>query len=461
MSSSLRLRLLCWLTIPLAIYVAVSAGNAYEAAVNTAKLVQERTLQASAEVIAGQVFWSDGGLAVDVPPSALTLFDSPYGDEVFYSVVDDRRRLLAGNPEFVARRPPSAMNPQFYETRLADRRLRAAQYTRAMFDSGHLRTVTVTVGQTLRGAEHLVDTLRLPALRRQIVMLALAIALVLVGLTFELRPLERVRNEVAGRDPMELETINARDLPRELRPIVDAINQCIRRLSDHVTLQKRFIADAAHQLRTPLAVLGAQLEFAERARGEQGLRDVHGAMASTTREMKNLANQLLLLSQAEAASAKPAGAMPAQSADLVAVASGVLEDLVVLAQAKPIDLGAEFAVARAAVGVNREMLHALVQNLVDNAIRYTPEHGCVTVEVDVRDGRARLAVRDDGPGITPEARPKVFERFYRNAKPSQEGTGLGLAIVKEIVIAAKGTIELDAGIGGKGLTVLVGLPLAA
>lgn len=458
MIHSLRVRLLLWLLVPLAAFVGISSYAAYLSAADTANRVQDRALQASADVIAGHIAWTDGRITVQVPPSALSLFDSPYGDHVFYNVVDDRGRILAGNPRFEQPPMPGAASPVFYASRFQSQPVRVVQATRTMFDSGEARKVTVTVGQTLLGNRELVRSLRMPALVREVVMLVLAVGLVMIGLTVELSPLLRVKDEVAGRDPMDLVPLGARDLPQELRPIVEAINQCIQRLNEYVRQQKRFIADAAHQIRTPLAVLGAQLEFAARVDDEARLREILGSMKTSTQAMTNLANKLLLLSQAEAA--RSAGAAQ-QGADLVPLVTAVLEDMVVLAQRKGIDLGAELALDCARVGANEWMMAAVVSNLVDNAIRYTPAQGQVTVALTREADCAVLAVSDDGPGIPAEARPKIFDRFYRNALPNQEGSGLGLAIVKEIVLTAQGQISLSPGIGGRGVTLTVRLPLAA
>ncbi|MCY0854173.1 sensor histidine kinase [Cupriavidus sp. D39] len=459
MIHSLRVRLLMWLLVPLTVFIGLSSYASYLSAADTANRLQDRALQASADAIAGQIGWADGRLTVQVPPSALSSFDSPYTDHVYYNVVDDRGRILAGNPGFDQHLMTGASNPVFYVSQFQAQRVRVVQTSRTMFDSGQARKVTVTVGQTLIGNHELVRTLRMPALLREVVMLVLAVALVVVGLTVELRPLLRVKDEVAGRDPMDLVPVTVSDLPQELRPIVEAINQCIRRLNEYVRQQKCFIADAAHQIRTPLAVLGAQLQFAARMDDATRLGEILGSMETSTQALTNLANKLLLLSQAEAAAANSSGAAQ-PVADLVPVVTAALEDMVVLAQRKGIDLGAELAADSVTVGVNEWMMAAVVSNLVDNAIRYTPEHGQVTVALAREAGCAILAVSDNGPGIPAEARPKVFDRFYRNALPNQEGSGLGLAIVKEIVLAAQGQVGLSAGIGGRGVTLTVRLPLA-
>ncbi len=297
----------------------------------------------------------------------------------------------------------------------------------------------------------MVEAVWRPQLIRQIEMIVLAVALVCIGLTFELRPLMKVKDDVADRDPMQLAPLRVERLHTELRPIVDAINQCIARLGLQVATQRRFIADAAHQLRTPLTLLGTQLQFARQRRSiEPELSEVLAAMHRSNQSMVGLTNKLLLLAQAESADYSQ---LASQNVDLSALATEVVEELALLAQTREIDLGVELH-GPACVTGHRALLAALVSNLAENAIRYTQRGGHVTVTVKRADGRVVLTVCDNGPGIPAEARSRVFEPFYRAATDT-EGTGLGLAIVREIVQAHRGEIELGAGPDGRGVTVTV------
>lgn len=451
MSNSLRVRLLWWLLLPLALYVLFAGKSAYDNAKRTADLVQDNALVASARMIAGEVDWVDGELRIDIPPAALELFASPYQDQVFYSVTVDGQRLLAGMPDFP--RADVGAQPVWYDTTLRGNAIRAVGYVRLMYDAGATHRVLVSVGKTEASRDAMVEALWRPQLLRQIAMIAMAVLLVCVGLTIELRPLLKVREEVADRDPMQLEPIRVDRLHAELRPIVDAINQCISRLRLQVATQRRFIADAAHQLRTPLTLLDTQLQYArQRERLDPAVGEALAAMHRSNRSMVGLTNKLLLLAQAEAADYTQ---LADQRVDLKAVAMDVVEDLALLAQTRRIDLGAELDGHAHVVG-NAGLLSALVFNLADNAIRYTQPGGQVTVSVtrvrapDGRGEAVRLTVSDNGPGIPAEARGRVFEPFYR-AAPDTEGTGLGLAIVREIVDAHRGEIVLGSGPDGKGV----------
>ena len=438
MTNSLRVRLLWWLLVPLAIYVFVTGKAAYDNARHTADLVQENTLLASARMIAGEVEWSDGRLLVDIPPAALEVFASPYGDQVFYNVSVDDGRLLAGVPDFPTRATTTHDSPNYYDADLDGKPVRAVGFVRQMYDNGAIRRVLVSVGKTQASRDAMLRQLWRPQLVRQIEMVLLAVALACIGLTFELRPLLKVKEEVMDRDPMQLEPVRVERLHTELRPIVEAINQCIARLGLQVAAQRRFIADAAHQLRTPLTLLETQLQFARQHRGmEPSLNEALAAMQRSNRSMVGLTNKLLLLAQAEAADYTQ---LAKQKVDLAAIAQAVIEDLAMFAQKRDIDLGAELTESACIIG-HEGLLSALVYNITENAIRYTQAGGHVTVCVSRDAQRVTLTVTDDGPGIPAEARSRVFEPFYR-ASADTEGTGLGLAIAKEIVQAHRGEIGL-------------------
>ena len=451
MTNSLRMRLLWWLLVPLALYVFVTGKAEYDNVRRTADLVQDNQLISSARMIAGEVEWVDGFLRVDVPPAALEVFASPYGDQVFYSVRVDDGRLLAGTPDFAPRVSRAADTPDHYDTVLHGQRVRAVGIVRLMYDNGVTRPVRITVGKTMRSRDAMARQLWQPQLLRQIAMIVLAVALVCIGLTFELRPLMKVKEEVADRDPMQLEPIRVERLHTELRPIVEAINQCIARLGVQVAAQRRFIADAAHQLRTPLTLLGTQLQFARQQDGmNPALDEALAAMHRSNRSMVGLTNKLLLLAQAEAADNTH---LAMEIVDLVPLAMEVVEDLALLAQARNIDLGAELN-GPAPVAGHRGLLQALIANLAENAIRYTGSGGHVTVGVQADADSVTVSVLDDGPGIPAESRSRVFEPFFR-ASADTEGTGLGLAIVREIADTHHGEITLKPGAGGKGVHISV------
>ncbi|NYH14347.1 sensor histidine kinase [Paraburkholderia bryophila] len=454
MTPSLRTRLLWWLLLPLAMFVVITGVISYDTARQTANLVQDSALLSSARTIVEDVDWDSGGLSAIVPPAALEIFESPYQDQVFYKVIVDDTRLLVGNPdlELPARLDVS---PVFYDTTLDGKGVRAVAYPRQLYDSGKVEHVIVVVAKTQASREAMIGQLWRPQLIRQCLMLALVAALVPLGLTIELRPLMKLKDDVADREPMQLEPISADRLPFELRPIVHAINQCIARLKLHTTTQRQFIADAAHQLRTPLTLLDTQIQYAcGRDYCDPPLTEALAAMRRSSRKMTEMTNQLLLLAQAE--SAPPLRTRT--KVDMTAVVLSALEELIVAAEQRGTDLGAELDDHVEVMG-SAHLLSAMVMNLLDNAVRYTQDGGRVTV-ICRRDGDdVMLQIVDNGPGIPAEARAHVFERFYRGPT-LVEGTGLGLSIVREITHLHGGTVGIAQGAGRIGLVVTVRMPAA-
>jgi two-component system sensor histidine kinase TctE len=453
-SGSLRGRLLWWLLLPLAAFVSMSVVISYRFAQNTADLVQDNALSSSMRIIGEDIDWDNGSVSVQIPPAALELFESPEQDTVFYRVEASGHRLLAGSPDLPL--PPHVSDrPTLYSTHFADgQTARAVAYVRQLYDSGHTEEVIVAVAKTEGSRDAMVWRLLRPQLSGEVLTLVLAMVFVYLGLTFELLPLMKVKDDVADRNASQLEPIRVARLHVELRPIVDAINQCIARMGQQAATQRQFISDAAHQLRTPLALLVAQIQFArQRDSRDAPLAEALAGMHKSSRKLTTLTNKLLLLAQAE--SAAPANAR--ERVDLSALIAGVLEELIAFAQSREIDLGAELEDGLYVTG-DEALTAALVTNLVDNALRYTQAGGRVTVQTQRHGAMAIVRVIDNGPGINADARERVFERFYRAASHA-EGTGLGLPIVREIAHRQGGSVTLESNEGGAGLVATVEMRL--
>ncbi|ANB75211.1 sensor histidine kinase [Paraburkholderia phytofirmans] len=453
-SGSLRGRLLWWLLLPLAAFVSISGVISYRNAQTTADLVQDNALLSSMRIIGEDIDWDNGNVSIQIPPAALELFESPEQDSVFYRVEASGHRLLAGSLELPVPRGVGDF-PMLYSTHLDDGRpVRAVAYLRQLYDSGRTEEVVVAVAKTEGSRDAMVWRLLRPQLFGEVLTLVLAMVFVYLGLTFELRPLMKVKDDVADRNASQLEPIRVARLHVELRPIVEAINQCIARMGQQAATQRQFISDAAHQLRTPLALLVAQIQFArQRENRDVPLTEALAGMHKSSRKLTTLTNKLLLLAQAE--SAAPSNTR--ERVDLSALIAGVLEELIAFAQSREIDLGAELEDGLYVTG-DEALTAALVTNLVDNALRYTQPGGCVTVHTQRSHDRATVRVLDNGPGIKAEARARVFERFYR-ASNHADGTGLGLPIVREIAHRQGGTVTLEPGEGGVGLVATVEMRL--
>jgi two-component system sensor histidine kinase TctE len=269
-----------------------------------------------------------------------------------------------------------------------------------------------------------------------------------------LRPLMELKNAVEGRSPRDLTPLDAAGSPDEVRPLVQSLNRLFELVNAQVESQRRFVADAAHQLRTPLAGLQAQVEAWAMPEGQTvtlGAAQLR-KLRDATRRTSQLANQLLALSRADARSSV---SEPRQPVDLKALCEELLEDFLDAAAAKQIDLGLEVSEVR--VSGYAWLLRELLVNLVDNAVRYTQVGGRVTLRCGQRSVASNevaccfLEVEDDGPGVPPQERQRMRERFYRLPGTPGEGNGLGLAIADEIALVHGSQLQINAGAQGRGL----------
>ena len=271
-----------------------------------------------------------------------------------------------------------------------------------------------------------------------------------------LRPLFAMSQAVAKRQPDALAPIAERNLPQELQPLAGSLNALLARLDSALGAQRRFTADAAHELRTPLAALKLQLDVARRANDQPARVAAYDDLDAGVERASHLVDQLLTLARIE----PEALATRAVDCDLASIAKDAIVARGGLAAQRHIDLG----LARetpAKVRGDPASLAILLSNLLDNALRYAPEGGKIDVALDNDDGRAVLTVADNGPGIPPDERARVFDRFFRSADNREPGSGLGLSIVKRIADAHRAAIELGAPEQGSGLVVTVRFPAPA
>ncbi|HEX7385732.1 MAG TPA: sensor histidine kinase [Castellaniella sp.] len=453
--NSLRVRLALWVLLPLAIALSASVWVTYLNSLHDAQVRQDHRLWMSAQIIASHIQWNDDHqLSVPVPPFALELLASPYHDQAYFSVYTDDGQLLAGWPDLSSlpglQKSTAGIEPQ--TARYHGQEVRLFAIRRNFFDSGHSTTVHILVGQTGHQLAADARTGWGPNALREGSILVLVLILMLLGLRHELKPLAALRNAVWNRERSDLQPIRLNDLPQELRPVVDTINQYGARLQQQIDSRRRFIEDAAHQLRTPMALLSTQLHYAARLADSQELKRTIQALGQSRQQITQLVNQLLSLSQAEnLRAAESARAMVA----LDPLAHEVLEALAPLAAGRGIELGLTVSDPQLSLLAYRPAVRDILFNLLDNAIRYTPPGGTAMVSLTREDDGVLMEVEDSGPGIPPELRARVFERFNRGNTQEPGGTGLGLAVVREAALACGGHVSLHGGSHGKGLRVRV------
>jgi two-component system sensor histidine kinase TctE len=333
--------------------------------------------------------------------------------------------------------------------------VRVVAYAQPVFAAPDQGPVLIEVAQTFHAHQRLVQQIWATSLRQELWTLALVLVLGWIALKRGLESLLRLRDQVRDRTPGSLEPLDPGSVPQDLLPLVGAINGYVHRLDRQMAARSRFIANAAHQLRTPFTLLLTQVNYGLRSPDPAQKDEALQALSRGVRDGTRLVNQLLSLSAVEA---RVQHSEPPATVNVVALVQGVLEAHAALAQSKDIDLGLELGTDRADLMATPAMLRELVANLVDNALRYTPAQGVVTVSV-LREGAAViLRVEDNGPGIPAEDRARVFERFSRLQPGDTPGCGLGLAIVQEVALALGAEIQLSDPPEGTGLVVTVRCP---
>lgn len=455
---SLRRTLTLVLSAGIGVLMAVELVLASRTAVEAADAAYDRSLLGAIKSIDANISTASGGLGVEVQFRMLEFFQLTADGRVYYRVATEDGLVEIGDPALPAPGLPLATGrPHFENARYFGQPVRLGSYARLLdrpiAGQPAPQRVVIQVAETTGSREAFAGRLVRQAVGRDLALLALSLALLFAGVTWSLRPLARLRAEVASRSPDDLAPIATGEVPADVRPLVDAINHHVERSRTSMEARRRFLDDASHQLRTPLATLATQVGFALRESDPGRLRDALTAVKSQLDEAIRQANQLLALGRADSAELVTA------PLDLVAFAGELVRSGWPQARDRQIDLGLEAPDAPVPVLASEPLLKEALSNLLHNALRFTPAGGRVTVRVAPAGGQARLAVIDDGPGIPAAELPKVGERFFRASNARVPGSGLGLAIARAVAQRHGGRLEVAAGASGAGLVAAIVLPL--
>ena len=446
---TLRSKLLRWLLVPLCLVLLVDVVGSYVAVRAIVRSIYDGELAEIARELVLHVRLEGGQVAFDLSGDAeRTLLLDEY-DDVYYAVHGARGRLLGGRADL-----PSLPNGQealgFADVFYAGTPVRIAALTRTVGE----QPVTIEVAETTVKRSKLARQLLFGVALPQVGLIALAALLVWLGVARGLGPLEHLRRAVVARSHLDMSAIEAQGVPGEVHPLVVAINDLMQRLGAVLDFQARFIADTAHQLRTPVAGLKAHIEVALREKNLTETRTSLAHLYTSAERLSRLVGQLLSLARNEPHSARSENFAPL---DFNKLTFDTTTEWVAHAYKKNIDLGFEGVERAVMVRGDATRLTELINNLVDNAIRYTPPGGRVTVHVRA-EPRPQLVVSDDGPRIPVEERERVFERFHRLLGSHNEGSGLGLAIVRDIASLHEAEIDLMDDVDGVGNTFIVTFP---
>ena len=444
--SSIRRRLLLFLIGSLLLILSGAALVTYLVAMHAANNAYDRSLLDPVLDMADNVKVDAVGGHLDLPQKALEALVFDQVDKVIFQIRSPQNKIIDGDPDLAPPPPSAAGEHIFFDASHRGERIRVAA----------LRTPSgfmIQVGETLHKRNRLVGEIMFAELASTLIIGLGAIALAWLVIARALSPLEVLRSELLSRAPRDLRPLVTTATPIEIAPVVNAFNRLLEHLREAIFMQQRFLANAAHQLRTPLAGLQMHLELLLRRDLPADVRSESERMHGATVRAARLANQLLALAKAES---PPDHSRELERLDLRSIAESAARDWSHEAVRRKIDLG--FSLEHALIQGDPLLLPELVDNLIDNALRYTPAGGSITVNTGMSAGVPYLSVEDTGPGIPVAERRRVVERFYRVAGTTGEGSGLGLAIAQEVVDRHAGSLVIGSRDEGCGTCVRVTFP---
>ncbi len=453
-SFTLRGQLLRWLLVPLLLIFILDISGSYFFARRLADRLYDGELMEIARELSLHVKHAGAGYTWDLEADAERTLLLDQADRIFYNVHAPDGRVLAGDAGLPLHSLPPLKASAYFEAQSNGEPVRVASLRLRPPPGSADAPVVVQVAETLNKRGNLAREVFFDLTLPQLLLILIAGGAVWFGVRRGLAPLQRLQQAVAARSHLDLSPVSLHEAPGEVRPLLSSVNDLMARLNEVLTFQNRFIADAAHQLRTPVAGLKAHIELALRDEDPAEIKRGLAHLYTGVQRMSHLVGQLLSLARNEPNTVNKLELIPL---DLNKLAFEVTMEWVPEAYKKDIDLGFDDAEKHVMIGGDALRLTELLNNLLDNAIRYSRAGGRVTVRVN-QDPTPRVSISDDGPSIPVAERQRVFERFHRLLGSHTDGSGLGLAIVREIATLHRAEISLDDDADGEGNLFTVAFP---
>jgi two-component system sensor histidine kinase TctE len=434
---SLKTEILLRLAIPLILFISIESVLSYFVTLHHVDVAYDRWLLDSARSLTQEIKVRDSKIFVELPPAALEIFKWDEVDKTYFKIISEQQGILAGD-KYVPE--PQALetdwsHPVYFDDNMYGEPVRVVSMLITRENTPE--NIFVHVAETLNKRRNMMLDILLADLVPQLALVLLAGIYLLLGVKRGLQPLHVLADEISRRTSRDLRPIPKEHVFLEVRALTDTINDLLERLSAVIASQQRFIANAAHQLRTPLAGLKLQVERALREQDLPAMKPALIHIQGCADRMSHLTTQLLILARSEPVN----GDYELRPVDLCNLVQETCMDWVPKAMQRHMDLGFEGLKQSLYVQGDEVLLRELLANLLDNAICYGHDHGNIMVKIE-RYPSPRLTVEDDGPGIPEFELEKVFERFYRIPGSPGDGCGLGLAIVKELADLHKARLEL-------------------
>jgi two-component system, OmpR family, sensor histidine kinase TctE len=436
---SVRTYLLAWIISPIALFIAIDTYTLYRSALESANTAYDRMLVTTAYSVGDEVRHDANGLQVSVSFATLEVYEAGYSTRMIYRVNDLAGNLIAGDVDLPAYKPNLRDIPAsptllgIHEDRYGHAPVRVASiYQPVAYGASRVGAI-IQIAEPMEFRKSVARNILWGTLVRQALLLAVVTLVTLSVVTRALRPLEDLRRQLDERQDDDLSEVSVPRAPRELQPVIGALNMLMERLHRQLDLQQRFVADASHQLRTPLAVLKTQLQSG--LRGDAPAEVVLKEMAGTVGRATNLADKLLSLVKVE----QLRGKGEQTPCDLSAIAGEVAIDLSPLISEKNLDF--ELKSDKLWVNGHPWMIAEMMSNLLHNAIRHTPAEGRLGIAIEDAGDHYQLRVWDTGPGIPADIKESAFEPFA--ASYASKGGGLGLTICAEIADSIGASLSLE------------------
>lgn len=455
MRVSIRKQLLT-LFMPLLVGLWVaSAAVSYWLVSSFAEESFDKDLASSADSVAARLRVKNGRVSVDLPLAAVAILQHRDADKFYYSVIGSDGKRIAGDATLPASLPGLEVDvPRVSTSSISGKEVRLAEIM-VNVENGDDNPFIVQVAETTNVRKLFQEKMLLSIAVPQLLIIALGLFAVWYGVAKILTPLQILQKQLSTRSRADLSELSDATAPEEVFPLVNTLNQLLSRLKEDMKAHQRFIANAAHQLRTPLAGLKTYSSIGSEMTEADDLKHIVTELDAGIDRSSRIVGQLLALARTDGGDQD---IMPKVRVDLSFIVSDVTAELVDQAVRKDVELIFEPPAEPALVYGEQTGLRHMVSNLVENALLYTPEGGKVRVQV-LRNGTAvTFRVTDTGPGIPPDEKEKIFERFYRVNGTPGSGSGLGLSIVQEVANAHSASISITAGPGDKGTQFSVEFP---
>jgi two-component system, OmpR family, sensor histidine kinase TctE len=442
LTTSLSRQLFGWLMLYILPVIFISAVVAYFLSNQYANLAYDKALYRKALALSDQIEISNGELSINLPQIARDLIEFDEDDDIYYRIIGPSGDLINTFKSLPLPKKLPELDQHLYYTIKQDNvniRIVAYRFSDGERNINASHNIYVLVGETLQKRHLMTNEIILGMVAPQLIIILLVSLLLFYGVKRGLKPLKKIQSELKSRDVDDLSLLNSELAPEEVKPLLDAFNDLLTKVKHNIAQQQRFISDASHQLKTPLAGLKTQAELAIREGDPVKVKHALSQINLASSNLSHLVNQLLSLSKAE-----PDGSvfLTLEPIDLKIIAQESTAESINLALKKEIDIEFSCNSKTATILGNAMLVKELILNLIDNAIRYTPNKGKVTVGVENNDHNICFYVQDNGIGIDPKYQTQIFERFYRVLGTKVEGCGLGLTIVKEIADRHHATVEL-------------------